>query len=85
MNMERNEIENDIQGILNEKGMDYDWGVCLDGTVEIEVCWGDWKHDHLYLDHVMKENGYRLTDECVTDENGSDAYSSIHYYKRTEG
>ena len=78
--MERKDIEKDIQRIFKEKDMWYEWGVCLDGTVEIEVCWGDWKHDHLYLDHVMKENGYGLRGERVTESNGSDAYSAIHTY-----
>ena len=85
MNMERNEIENDILRITKENGMYCEWGVDPDGTVMIEIDWGDWKHDHLYTDYIMKQNGYRLTDECVTDEDGSDTYSSIHYYKRTEG
>ena len=40
--------------------------------VEIEIGWGDWKHDHLYCDHIMKENGYTLINEVVTEEDGSD-------------
>lgn len=78
--MERNYIEKDIQRIFKENEMWYEWGVGLDGTVEISVEWGDWKHDHLCLDHVMKENGYGLRGEKVTDIDGSDAYSSIHTY-----
>jgi hypothetical protein len=82
--MERNDIEKDIQRIFKEKDIWYEWGVGLDGTVEIEVCWGDWKHDHLYLDHVMRENGYGLAGEMVTESDGSDAYSSVHRYRRME-
>ena len=50
------------------------------GDVCIKVTWGDWKHSHLYLDHLMQELGYELLSEKVTEENGSDTYSSDHYY-----
>ena len=47
-------------------------------SVEID---GDWKHDHLYLRHVMTKNGYTQVYEMVTEEDGDDAYSSIHTFK----
>lgn len=52
------------------------------GTMEvvIEISWGDWKHEHLYADYVMKQHGFLLKNEVVTEENGDDCYSSIHYY-----
>ena len=78
--MERKDIEKDIQRIFEENEMWYDCDVNLDGSVEINVEWGDWKHDHMYLNHVMKENGYCLTDEEVTEEDGSDAYSAVHTF-----
>lgn len=52
------------------------------GTLSIEITWGDWKHDHMFCDYLMREKGYRLIDEDVTEENGSDCYSSIHTYKK---
>ena len=78
--MERNDIEKDIQRIFKENKMWYDWDVDFDGSVEINVEWGDWKHDHLHLNHVMKENGYILMGEKVTEEDGSDSYSAVHTY-----
>lgn len=82
--MERKDIEKDIQRILNENDMWYEWDVDSKGTVEIDVEWGDWKHDHLYLDHVMRENGYIFTGEEVTEEDGSDTYSSVHTFLKRE-
>jgi hypothetical protein len=79
--MERKDIEKDIQRIFKENEMWYDWDVdFFDNTVEINVELGDWKHDHLCLDHVMKENGYILIDKKVTEEDGSDAYSAVHTF-----
>lgn len=65
-------IVDDISELLPDYGM---------GSVCIKVTWGDWKHDHLYLDHLMGELGYILVNEDVTEEDGSDCYSSEHYYK----
>ena len=50
------------------------------GTIEIDIHWGDWKHDHLYCDYLMDELGYELINTEVTEENGSDAYSAIRTY-----
>ena len=50
--------------------------------VVVEITWGDWKHDHIFTDHIMKELGYTLYSEQETETNGSDCYSSIHYYKK---
>lgn len=49
-------------------------------AVQIEVTWGDWKHDHGYLDSLMRYIGYRKVGETETEENGSDNYSSIHSF-----
>ena len=43
--------------------------------------WGDWKHDHHYLDYVMAELGYSVYKVDVTEEDGSDCYSALHYYR----
>jgi hypothetical protein len=54
-------------------------------TIEVEITWGDWKHDHLYCDWLIKdylnERSIRcIKSEIITEENGSDSYSSIHCY-----
>lgn len=53
---------------------------------EIEVIWGDWKHDHLFLqvkvNNFFKDRGYEITHESeVTEEDGSDTYSAIHTFE----
>ena len=52
------------------------------GCISVEIDWGDWSHDHAYCDHLMKQIGYDCTDEQVTEENGSDTYSAIHFYEK---
>jgi len=46
----------------------------------VEVNWGDWKHDHARVDYILGECGFTKMTEHVTEEDGSDCYSSIHYY-----
>jgi hypothetical protein len=48
----------------------------------VEIHWGDWKHEHLRLDWLMKENfsDLRSINTQTTEEDGSDCYSAIHYY-----
>ena len=53
-----------------------------DGSICVGIDWGDWKHDHLRADYLMRQLGYELVEERVTDDDGSDTYSSEHYYKR---
>lgn len=46
-----------------------------------EIEWGDWKHEHGYCDWIMQENGFRKVGEQITEEDGSDCYSAVHFYK----
>lgn len=59
---------------FNEVFEDEDW-------VVISIEWGDWKHSHARLDYLMKEIGFGLDFETMTKTNGSDCYSSEHYFK----
>ena len=45
------------------------------------VEWGDWKHEHHYLDYVMGELGFSVYKVNITEEDGSDCYSAVHYYR----
>ena len=55
-------------------------------TVKVDISWGDWKHDHLRADWVVKEflNSKNITflpmGEYTTEEDGSDCYSAIHSF-----
>lgn len=70
-----------IREELNKQKMYYEIWSEYD-TIHIEVEWGDWKHDHHRLDYIMKELGYTKIDEYLTEEDGSDAYSSEHVYTK---
>ena len=48
--------------------------------IVIEIECGDWKHEHGYADYVMSQHGFTKVQEQVTEEDGSDCYSSNHYY-----
>lgn len=52
-----------------------------DGTIEIPVSWGDWKHSHLFLKHLMGKLGYTQIEERLTEEDGSDSYSATHFFQ----
>lgn len=51
---------------------------------EIPISWGDWKHSHARLNYIMGLCGYDKAGEEVTESDGSDCYSSIHYYTRKD-
>ena len=75
-----NDIEQDIRRIFRENNCHYDYSIYY-GKVKVYVDSGDWKHDHLFLDYIMYQNGYRLKSEVVTEDNGSDCYSSTHLFE----
>lgn len=72
-----------IQKHLRDNESDYS-SIWIDnnGIVSILVEWGDWKHSHAYLDYIMKQIGYTLFDVQITEEDGSDCYSSVHLYRK---
>ena len=53
-----------------------------EGAVSVSISWGDWKHEHGYLRNLMQYIDYKEVGESVTEENGSDCYSSIHYFAK---
>lgn len=72
----------DIKRIFKENNLHYDWDISPnDGTIEVYIDWGDWKHDHICLKYIMWKNHYRQIDEIVTEEDETDAYSATHYFK----
>ena len=69
----------DLQKTISANGWEYSE---FENEVQIEISWGDWKHDHRYLEHLMGELDYILVDKKITNEDGSDCYSADHYYKK---
>lgn len=45
---------------------------------------GDWKHTHGWCKVLMGYLGYVFQGEQVTEDNDSDWYESIHYYKKVK-
>lgn len=71
-----------IEKYLNDNGIypeyvDYD---ADDNTVFVQINHGDWKHEHLYCDHLMGSLGYNGSGAEVTWEDGSDCYSALRTY-----
>lgn len=75
-------IESIIKKIFKTNEIWYDYFIKNENECELSIEYGDWKHDHLFIDHLMRENGFEKTDEMLTWEDGSDCYSSVHFYKR---
>ena len=54
--------------------------------IEVEINWGDWKHEHLRCDWLAREffrdHGVELISihTVTTEEDGSDTYSAIHQF-----
>lgn len=53
-----------------------------DSSVEVYIDWGDWKHDHGWCKDLMGYIDYEEIDEQVTEEDGSDCYSSVHKFAK---
>ena len=71
----------DIQAAFKERGLDVDEIYEIeDNEVLICISWGDWRHQHLACDHIMRKLGYMKVQEVVTESNGSDCYSSEHLF-----
>ena len=57
-----------------------------ENEIEMEINWGDWKHDHMRANYLVREalKGERVWiswNEHITEQDGSDCYSAIHVWK----
>lgn len=84
MNIET--IYKDIDKLIQDSNIWAEVGINpSSNTIEIEITWGDWKHDHLHCDWLIEDylNAHSIRcikSETITEDNGTDSYSSIHYY-----
>ena len=53
-------------------------------VIEVDINWGDWKHEHLRAKWLLEEVGIHFINTKVTEENGSDCYSARHRFYVTE-
>lgn len=49
----------------------------------VDISWGDWRHSHLWCTTLMGYLGYKEMGVEVTEEDGSDCYSAIHYFYKS--
>lgn len=75
------EILKRVYELLKEKGFWFDVSQYLDlPVIQVEIDCGDWKHEHLACDQIMKEAGYKKVSEKEIGDSLEDVYSSYHYY-----
>ncbi len=68
--------------LLSDNKMFYDYTVDSQGFIEITVENGDWKHDHISLKNLMRENGFILFGRHIPDEEtGDDSFSAVYLYR----
>lgn len=81
---ERCEMAVEAERLLNKHDVYGDAEPMMYGTkdISVEIHWGDWKHEHLRCDWVLGLIGFSLVSVDVTEENGSDCYSAIRYYRK---
>lgn len=70
-----------IKAIWKKNELYYDYDIFTNNVVNVYVSFGDWKHDHAYIDYLMNKEGFELVGEKLTYSDGSDCYSSVHVYK----
>ena len=77
------QIKEKIQEILSANKWSFDFSIDNMGYIKITVENGDWKHDHLALQHVMRENGYVSFGRHIPEdqENGDDSFTAIYIYR----
>lgn len=78
------DIRAKIGNVLSNVDSVENWDI--EGNIlKVEVSWGDWKHDHLFLDFLMNRLfDFSVIATDVTEEDGGDCYSADHYYKVEE-
>lgn len=76
------QLQEEVNTILKEGKLSgsTDVEVSRDEKVIINLYWGDWKHDHGYLKHLMAQHGFIHVFQEVTEEDGSDCYSAEHTF-----
>ena len=76
------QLREKIGKILADNKMPYDYTIDEQGYIKITVENGDWKHDHLRLKTIMRENGFISFGRHIPDEEtGEDCFTAIYLYR----
>lgn len=80
------EYREELMAYLRKEGARYFVDETFDGRLCIDISWGDWKHDHLFVDELVQqffaEKGLGVkVEKDVTLSDGSDCYSALHMYE----
>jgi hypothetical protein len=75
-------MNKEVQKIFKDNDLHYEWWESPNGNINVNVEWGDWRHDHWFLEYVMRQNGYIQIDSIITEEDETDAYSAKHIFKK---
>jgi len=76
----------EFRTFLRGKGLFYeieDYSSQFLASMTVSIRWGDWKHDHLYFKHLLKEffGEDVIFGSKLTEEDGTDAYSADYFVK----
>lgn len=75
------QTQNEVNAILRDGHLfNSSTEVRDNGQVIVYIYWGDWKHNHGRLKHLMFQHGYFYVCGEVTEEDGSDCYSARHTF-----
>lgn len=68
--------------LMRDNNLYYEIVDYTENMIAVEITWGDWKHDHLRLEWLVRENmpEVKHIDSYTTEDDGSDCYSAIHRF-----
>lgn len=69
-----------VSEVLKKGNLNGELEIHANGVISVFIEWGDWKHEHVCLRCLMKQNGFEEILENVTEEDGGDCYSAIHSF-----
>ena len=76
------ERDQKIVDLFEENKVWYEYWWTADGELEVDVPDGDWKHDHIFLEHIMRNAGYEQVEvRMYGPPTGGDWYSAVHVFK----
>ena len=68
--------------LMKDNNLYYEIVDYAENMIAVEITWGDWKHDHLRLEWLVRENmpEVKYINSYTTEDDGSDCYSAIHRF-----